>query len=393
MLRTFALGVLLLLWVSACGLSQSTLTNFHYSNTSLRFGMNDVSVLFPLPESEADLEELIPVTAEGKFGVLLPETLVPKLPVLRSGMPREETVAELRVIAVRFDPCFRETSGDVLTPCVPQIRMVAQPVLWDELNRRSTTRDLALHFFYKVPADELTELLKQVRLHSAEARDLIANAALTIHPLMKSQGLRGAFSHWFQNRILESTGEARLWRVTFMTVAGRDLQWTFGGFDVANGTYTDIRIPGIGSLRQTISSNINIPIPMINFVVPYGRATDHLSMFDSGPRLLRATEAEQRAAIRALYRVENPSMHNPGSVDCVSCHMTKMAKAWSIENNLPNANGTEDMYKSSFNLADKSAHHPRAAVLRSFGYFNDDPAISQRVINETASLLESLNAR
>ncbi|MDX9730698.1 MAG: hypothetical protein RBT63_02910 [Bdellovibrionales bacterium] len=102
-------------------------------------------------------------------------------------------------------------------------------------------------------------------------------------------------------------------------------------------------------------------------------------------------------ASRAFF-FENPKLTNPGTLDCVSCHAAQTTRLWS-QKNVPQLGYTWDwlggfkqvQYESPHNLENRSVRPLQTNRLRGFGYFEDEPQISQRVINETAEVLDLLN--
>ncbi len=96
--------------------------------------MNDVSILFPLPTSAADIDNLLAPSATGTRGVLLPSAVYAATgPIFGSseqpvgpGSPSGiAAYGDPRVVAMRIDPCFASLNPDPLGGgCTAQIRLV-----------------------------------------------------------------------------------------------------------------------------------------------------------------------------------------------------------------------------------------------------------------------------
>lgn len=358
-----------------------------------RVEMNDVAFLMPLPTNIDEAANLIGLETKGQHGDVMPVWLWDKMPTLRTGMLRQEVKKELRLVGVRLDPCFREGQNAEASECQPQIRLVMQPVFFDDEKRFVSTRDTAVHLFYKITADELSEFIANVQKLSHDMRDAFRDKPVDVFPLIEKNGYTSEIYRSFQALLLQHIGEFKLSRTTFMTVAGLDVQWTFGGFDVlSERVKSDIVIPGtMGRIRQTITSDTSFPVPMFSNIVSAGKSVDNLTMFGAGASLLKQPSETQAAAIFALHRVENPQFHNPGTMDCISCHIATMARAWSIEKGLPSAAASQHSYKALNNVFNASQANPRTSVLRAFGYFHNQTAISLRTLHEVDSTLRYFN--
>lgn len=87
------------------------------------WGMNDVTIVYPLPHYPHETGHLISPETTGLGGTLLPEKYFQKLPAINQGESRHTTYRNLRVVAVRIDPCF-SFKGE----CLRQVRLVWQPI-------------------------------------------------------------------------------------------------------------------------------------------------------------------------------------------------------------------------------------------------------------------------
>ncbi len=311
----------------------------------------DMSFLLrPTPEMAFGADSM------GGHGVVVPRLVFNEVR-LSGGLPlasgeNEDTIYDsLKVVGVRLDPCFVE--GPIADrPCTSQVRVVLQPVMRMEEDLSTvTTRDAAIHAFYSVPLSELRVL----------ANDLAAARATgpTEVGVVASAELASAL---VSNRI----GGDRLTRIAFMTVIG-DFAWTFGQFDVADVEPGGVLVRGQQTLRSGGMDVLNMsirPAPEVEVdAVPYLEMRTRDMM----------TDASVAAALAAFERLLDPSEHNPGTVDCASCHVSTVALRFSSRGapRPPNA------YDDTRNL-------------RMFGWFGIEESISPRVVAETEIALRFL---
>src|SRR5688572_14360033 len=105
--------------------------------------LNDVSMLLPFPAAD-DMPRLLQTSSRGAMGELIPKAwldTVPKPFVVN--IEHAPSLAPLRVIAIRIDPCFKATPS---APCRTMVRMSWQPFV-DHAGTFSAI-DGALHTFY-----------------------------------------------------------------------------------------------------------------------------------------------------------------------------------------------------------------------------------------------------
>jgi hypothetical protein len=79
-------------------------------------------------------------------------------------------------------------------------------------------------------------------------------------------------------------------------------------------------------------------------------------------------------------------------VSCVACHLSTPTRLWT-EHHLDRDNSAHpDRFTSELDLTLASETQQVPASLRAFGYLHRKVAISQRTVNETARVVETLNA-
>jgi hypothetical protein len=172
--------------------------------------------------------------------------------------------------------------------------------------------------------------------------------------------------------------------------------WIFMGFDVVSGKTTPVPISRIGRTSQGVIISSSGFKNFNGRVMPPPQQDPETVRFiaDSVSFRKNMTEKDVKALIGTMYGYENPQKHNPGTLDCVSCHVANSATQWG-EVNFPqwdwNADFQAPRYRGAGNLSNITRGPLRTNQLRAFGYFQSQPAISQRVINETAAALQILS--
>jgi hypothetical protein len=109
--------------------------------------------------------------------------------------------------------------------------------------------------------------------------------------------------------------------------------------------------------------------------------------------------SDQKTTLKKILitslQFENPKTHNPGTIDCVSCHIAQATHLW-VEKNFKTDLWSQELkphqYQSSLNLKNNSINPSHTNRVRSFGYFEDEPIFSQRVINESAEVIKLLES-
>ena len=370
---------------------------FNFGVAATNLDLNDVSILMPLPPVN-QWSQLLDGTRAGPKGPLLPLSYLKSLPQILGLATNEQIYPILHVVALRIDPCFSE--GFTPSGCRPQIRMIWQPLA--ENDDTTTTFDASLHSFYELSRAEFGSLVQELSQLKAAQTSTIESQALSINPYLKLNGLESPFAKKLFEIVLNHAGESNLSRITFMQLFLNGNIWQFGGVDISHQKdgqtrLSEIKIPGTDVTLQQFRNNAKpnptyfsggpSPIPNLN-------AEFSFLLFDSRAISLPQSEKEISDAVRAAYRIENPNLNNPGTVDCVSCHTAQAAKVWALTHfeslNLP-AKNTDVIFNSDRNLNNISPSQDQTNNLRAFGYFLDQPISSQRTINESAEVVRQIN--
>ena len=318
---------------------------------------------------------------------MLPRRHYDALPGLISTPDAGTLFTDFRVISARIDPCFPKepTSG-----CLKQIRLVAQPVILDGLE--TTTEDGTIHLFYELTDAEFAD----ARATRTQLKQLAAGATdgqpLEVHPVMRAEGLAGPYATTLRSMLIRLCGEQNLTRVAFMRQVQPDVAWLFGALNVKNGALVADPIPRLTNLTQQGVQEFGNTEFRSGQLQPAAPADDLVVLLSESEMRLTDTRTLNRAVDSAL-RIENPSLTNPKTIDCASCHVASRALRNAREQRNLDTTGNVDAWVGNprFDLRrlDGAGDDPRA--LRSFGYFGAQSALSQRTINESAAVAEALS--
>lgn len=346
-------------------------------------GLNDVSILLPLP-SGPTAQGYLSASSSGAKGALLPQSVfaqIPGFPVMPSeGLEYDK----MRVVSVRFDPCNVAQPGD---PCAAQVRMVMQPV-----TAAGSTKDSALHLFYSLTSEQFAAVvtaLRSLRTMAAGA----TNGPLDVHPVLAAQGMSGAYATALNALLLANAGEQNLTKMTFFLRAP-PLQevWFFGGFTRSNGMLTRLNIQGVGTSNQRV---IHTPSDNDGFEYAFTpEATtpeDHRALLSTA-QMDAATDEARRDAFAGFLRVENPDAHTVDALPCAGCHVSTFVTGRARQRfSLADEMFAAHVFRSSrHDLTVRGLAAQTPSSLRAFGYFHGDVMISQRTVNESAKVADEI---
>jgi hypothetical protein len=364
--------------------------------------MNDVTIVMPLAKTQTELDAYLPATGAGAKGVLLPQAIyTAKFPDPGHGGVGGDVqmqYAKLRVVAVRFDPCFAQI-GPITDPssCQNQIRLVFQDLT---LSGGSTSAiDGAVHAFYSLDRAELTQAMREVidlRRASGQTRNM---GPLAPHPLVVKQGIDGAFSQGLSKIILEHAGASNLVRFTHFQSSNLQTVWTFNGFDLsADGTATAMVIPTLPASATVGKFFAGFGASLAGGFTPETTSSDDVALLVNVTNAKAATHAAVQAAYDASLRIENPSLHSPNTIDCASCHIAETARLLTGEDvlhlasdDVSNVFHPDPKFVSDANAAAKTTPRGQTVNLHMISYRNSSLLIGQRVINETANVVAYAN--
>lgn len=346
-------------------------------------GPHDVSVLFPKPSP--DNEALFWRASEPALG----GPLLPEAEFLRNRRSLSKDVedgleyASLRVVAVRFDPCFQHVLGG---PCEPQIRLVLQP-----RDPAAGFFDGAVHALYALSETAWTKVRTGLEGLAPLAPEHAADLPLGVSPALATRGLDSPYGRGLKALVLAHAGPETLVRVTFMTrTASLAGQWEFSGFHAGKARTAGrarldrLEIPGLSGL--TMQNVTREPEPHAFRYVVHPKFSDARGRTGTSAPGLAALDAASRAAVHAwAMDQESPERHLPDTTDCASCHLANH-----IGRHLEQRDPTlvpPSRPARAMSLAETDVDN-----LRAFGWFGGYPQVSQRTANETAAVVMALAA-
>lgn len=347
-----------------------------------KLGLNDVSVLLPLPASDDATTHLV-ATSAGPKGALLPESVYDQIPEFPVTPAQGLEYGRMRVVAIRFDGCHPKPTG-----CEAQIRLVMQPIA-----NNGSMRDSALHLFYPLSEAELAEVVPELRRLRTLAPE-VADAPLDVHASLVAQGMDGPYGVALKELVLRYCGEQSLSRMTFFLRAPpKNEVWFFGGFERVDGELSVMDIVGLGQgnqqvIRTDVESGYDYTVNPIASVPTAERP------FLSTTRAEDATPEQRSAAFSAYLRVQNPMHFGADDLSCVTCHIgTYVLEQARASYGFDPADFAADGYASAHDLTVTGGARQTPSSLRAFGYFERDPMIAARVVHESASVVDDFEAR
>lgn len=324
----------------------------------------------------------------GPRGPLLPANIASQLPQLF--FPDPPPLDDLRVVGVRIDPCFGAAPGAALTSpdCRRQVRLVAQPLVEaaNMTNGTATTLDATVHLFYDLAPAEFDQLVARLRGLKAIAQSATSCKPIQVHPVMVQQGLDGAYATELRALVLDFAGMNVLTQVAVMT---RGLQWDFQMFRVNGGLLVADPIPRLGTAtRQTF---IVPDVPTNSPSADPAPADSPMSLLFDRDRVADAPIDSLETAIDESFRIENPKLETPKTIDCASCHVAGRLRRMALDRRNLTYDSAQEYRNATFDLSFISDDRAIGSQ-RIFGYFNRTPSLSARVTHESAEVAAALRA-
>lgn len=367
----------LVVGVSACGVAPERIDGgpdaaaWQPTHTHT-LGLNDVTWLLPLESLDASTP--FPTAAQ-----LLPFASFSRL---TSAEPRVDVnLSRLRVVALRFDVCDRGPPQPCEAGADGIFRVVLQPVLVDP----PAVEDIALHAFFPVPRADVPQVVDTLRGLAAlqdvpHARALQVNDAFVNNAEYRAQ-LGALVSRY-----------ASADRLVRLTLFGQETEhaavvWVFRGEELQDGHLQPIVIPSLDAGAQEVllfGGDSFMPSPLADVPQGFARAAMETTFRN-------ATPAEQLEAVRALERIDNPTLSTSNTVQCASCHLTStVTPARAGDAGIDVTELDEHFSSSEFDLTALGPVETRRRTMRNLGYFNAVPLVSTRVVNETVNTLREL---
>ncbi len=378
----------------------------------MRWNLNDVSYLFPIPRGQDQKADfLLHPDKAGRQGVLLPGAVRQQIPTLLNHGNGNQTLFDqhhVRLVSVRVDPCPSLNQQS----CTPEVRMVWQPVQFDGYDEKWTVRDAAIHSVHELSIAEFEQLKGELwQLKAANQRKGVTThkRPLGVHPALVDPRTAATFNEQIQNVLLDCCGENNLVRVTFMSLMVPTRWWRFGGFVRDEGEWTPLNIPRLGvpnedifnvaleegSAKGTPGKEMDATFNVLPEEYP---ADDNIfALINKGYRQENEDDLPVfENKLDAVARFRNPHKTNFHTLDCAACHYADASRFYA-ETRFPGLKDhhSPDSYQnpdpSLFDLENSTVGRTATRIVRGFGYFEDQPALNQRAIHESAATAHWLN--
>jgi hypothetical protein len=367
---------------------------------AFEFGLNDLSILIPMPQinitNPADTSPIdILVGAQN----IIPNDIYSKFkPICEHDKieDNKQLFNHLKIVALRFDPC----SG---YKCKKQIRVIWQAIV----NRKSEikTFDCALHSFHDVNESSWLNIMKDLKLISDPS---ITKEPLQLHPTIKKEGLGGNYYSALKKIIKNNVQAINMTKITVARSPNDDPIWHFEIFERDNNNnwkQLDIPTLNVSPLTPFINTQNFKTAQYVNSsefisrIKPTNEDHIELTRFLKNSTVFMNTETEESITnlIKQINQIDNPKLSHDQNSDCVKCHLTQSARTF-IQSKRPliifdQISNSNYYLNPIFNLSNNTNTETDVNNVRSFGYddFQLTPSISNRVINETAEAVTLAN--
>ena len=235
--------------------------------------------------------------------------------------------SDLRAVAFRLDPCFANI-GPVTDPssCQNQIRVIFQSLTFSDGS--ATAVDGAVHVFFSLTRAEFVAAVNEV-IAARQASDPSGAdlGPLAVHPLLARQGLGGKMTKALNKIVLKYASSANILRLTQFLAGNLDTDWSFSGINVAKGKATPMDIASLasGTTSETFALGFGAFLSEGEYL-PGTKSSDNMQILANSMLASAATPAVQRAAFDSALRVQSPDFDSPNTIDCASCHTAQFAQ-------------------------------------------------------------------
>ena len=349
-------------------------------------GLNDISMLFQLPENPISGTTIARLTGVPGFGQdLVPRAVFAQLVSAPGDVGH--AFEEFHLVALRFDLCDRQ-----LGPCPSdadgRLRLVFQPVFvgspWTE------AADVAIHAFYPVPAAELAQVVNELRA-LARLRDFQTASPVAIDDFVASTSPPSEYRTRLRALIARYAVADQLVRLSLFAQDATEppFNWVFRAVERSGASFVPLPIPAIAATQQR-----TILVYPGYDSTPSADVPAGFELAADADAFAAATTTERRGALAALAAADNPTLNTFATEPCVTCHaatflLTRRAQDAGID-----PDTIENVYTSTHDLSTQFGISATTATsLRAFGWHGRYAAISQRVVNETALALDEIEQR
>lgn len=292
----------------------------HCTAHALRWDLNDVSIIYPLPEGDEDDRAMIRPSDGDKLGSLLPYELANAFTNIAPDSA--ERYSTLRLVAIRVDPCPRSEMPN----CRPEIRLVWQSILAgsEGSGMFRTSSYLAYHTFYSLSLEEFKSFASSLSDCLARYSPSTEGKALNIHPAFLRDRVQGLFGSNLKKLLLSTIGESKLWRIAVNGRVALNAP-AYALKELVDKKWVEKIIPGTADTVQSFKVIGTDPVaPAYELTpVPSGLQPETLSVIlDGGKFFSTATAKEAIIAATELGSNQNPRMkRNSDNINCLACHI------------------------------------------------------------------------
>ncbi len=368
-------------------------------------GLNDVSVLVPLPASEAELGRLLAPGDTGARGALLPLWARPG-PALVQNEDRATTLQRLRVVATRLDPCFPSIAETDPARCQAILHVIWQPIVpaWERGATGYGAVDAAVHAFHRLNRSELVAWLARWQ---ELTRGVAPRTPLQPHPTLVAEGLPGPLYEGWRRLVLRYAGADNLVEMTYLSLRANGFTqpslgqgWLLSGALFEGARAFRVPVATTHDNEQHFGNNVNGPsiedeAGFAGDVIPTTANSDAL-MAVARDSMAAATAplSDIEAAVDRALELENPTRTTLASADCASCHIATTARVWAERHRGIDATANPRRYTNdAFDLSLSSDSVERTNSLHGLGWYGVHSSLSQRTVNDTAAAASFINAR
>ena len=388
--------------------------------------LNDVTYIFPLPNTsiisgsirasdlDASGQPVIPVETltavaggSGPLGLLMEGDVLPR-------SANFDEYNDLFLLSLRIDPCFKDNFAD---QCRRQIRAVWQPVdHWRDNSPESI--DAAVHTFYDLSEKEFSTVLEGIQTLKSHYQLATEGKPLGINPGFSNITLT-EYQKDFRTLILQSISLKKMSRMAILKLAGFGVGWDLFSKNIVGGALIPVKIFPKGDTEQQVSNihgvdslkdgNFDSSTPSkiaAEIISRHFYTSKDQAFFDDespvtneqGDQLLDvmldsktvlSVPAKAQLVLAKAQRIEDPKANLPGTVDCVSCHVSNAMKVLSGAS-FPAVSAPQTTGK--YNLTNNSFYYANTHQLRMLGYLYDKVQIADRSIYEAAAVADYLNS-
>lgn len=345
-------------------------------------GMNDVTIL--LASDPSSLSGV--ATLNNNRGAdFLSRDLFSRLVSLHGDIAFAFEVFHLA--ALRFDLCDRVAPGPCPEGAEGSLRLVFQP--W--VPGTSEPSDAAgLHAFYRIPAPEVRAVITDLR-EIAQVYGI--NDSIAPLGFYSDYSDDSPASRTFRNLLARYAVADQLIRLHVMARDSRSptLRVVFRGAELHDGHFVDLVIPTLDVTEQVIT--IDELAPEYD-VTPVADAPAGFALALTSSTFAGASPAEQLASLDALVATQNPLAHTASTVQCIACHVSTYLAVRRGRTANVNLRVLPSRYATTRDVrVTQGTSTDNHTQLRGFGWSGSHVAISQRVANETAQVLDEISQR